>query len=739
MMQAISTQTLASGSTDESIATPTPTEKIPAQSERSPEPTALDIMIDGNPDDWKDFPFETKSDFLEDNTAGPDIREIRAFNSADAFFMALSFTEPGDFNAIMLQIDVDGIEGYDFTIDSRHWGGRFTNYGHTLKDGAGVNKLGSIDLLLGYDKIVEIKIPRRELDDKRIRKLTACTLVTVNEQPTWGDCIELSKVKTAEVVEREIPNELIYALKWGGMGALKGVLADTNYAFERIYDAPVTPFVVRVDPDGRILLLGHEANCLYELKYDGSVSLYATLPYDIWSFNFDHAGRLWIFSKANRYYWIDEQGITRTLTNGLWPVFTFDSQDNMYAIETNLEEIWKITPQGEKTLFAEGFNTGGIAMLLAVTPEDELLVAENYGNLVLVHQDGSKEVLTDQLTFGENAIGFGPDGLLYIHSWFDLKTFDLNSGKLETLDWYGQYRGHGGDFVLDKDHQMIVFHGNFPMIRVDLQSESASLLYDNRGETTALAVDQNHNVYAAYSTGMPNGKSTIYKILDGQLEAVLTVPYGWKRALAINPDGIGFFGVADTQKGGMIYKVNLNTGSYEAYFQPDYWPLSIAIEPGTGLPWWTGDGNKIFHMTATGEVVSELGPTPQNPQTQTLLSFAPDGTLYVFEEWQKLYLRTGDNLWAPVYEHRDGFVHIHRLAVRTDNQVYAAADNSGNLIPGGRDYGSTASIFTLDEQNNLVLIGYDFPFDIFSIDVDPINGDVYFSNSDGIFKLYLNN
>ena len=703
----------------------------------APATTQMDIMVDGEGSDWQAYPLEIFSDAIGDNISGtPDISDIRAFNSEEFFYLSLDFDQLGNFQAIILRVDVDGGD-YDYTIDSRPWAGKFTNFGSSLKDGSGSVKLGYISLFLGFDDTIEMKIPLEELSAQSVQKVAACTLVLVNEQATWGDCLEAAEIGYAEVAQNAIPNESIYALKWGGVGALHGVIAEAEYSFERIYDAPVTPFVVRVNPEGKLLLLGHEFNCLYELHQDGTTSLYATFPFDIWSFNFDPNGTLWVLAKDEfRYFFVDESGIVRNVTNGIWPIFTFDSTGNMFAMETNLEEIWKITPQGEKSLFSSGFTTVGVPMLLAVTPNDELLVREAYGNLILVHLDGTKEVLTDQLTVGESGILFGLDGLLYSIGWTNLQTFDLTSRQVEILDWYGPYSGNGNDFVQDQDGNLIVYHGNFPIIRVDLQDHTAEVIYHNRGETTALVVDGNHNVYAAYGNQMPNGFTTIYKITDGQLEEVLSVPYGWKRALAIDVEGKGYFCVADSEKGGMIYSVDLHTGTYAEFYQPEsYWPNSISIEPATGLPYWTGNGNAIFHMTESGVVARESGPTPTN--SETLLAFAPDGTLYVFEMWQKLYRKETDGSWTLLYEHGNGIINIHALAVGPDNVIYIAANNSGNLIPGGREYGSTASIFRVDGINNLTLIGYDFPFDIFAIDVDPVSGDILFSNSDGIFRLYV--
>ena len=257
------------------------------------------------------------------------------------------------------------------------------------------------------------------------------------------------------------------------------IIMDPYYQADVIYVPNVRPWLVRIGPDGEILIASSPGNKIYKLEDDGSLSEYASFP-DIQfiEFNVDRTGNLWLTGGSELFKVID--GIPKIISMNVFYKIDFDSKGNGYGVDKQIKGLYKITPDGQVT----DIKPDVISISLAVTPSDEILVVRGQ-NLVQVQPDGQQKIITD-LAY-ESTVEVAPDGSVYVLGSKGLDQVDLQTGVKTHVPWYDRYLG-GLIGVFDREGRLLTFHPSYPLERVDLEAETVEILYNPHGNTSAMGV-----------------------------------------------------------------------------------------------------------------------------------------------------------------------------------------------------------------------------------------------------------
>ncbi|MBN1777021.1 MAG: WD40 repeat domain-containing protein [Clostridiales bacterium] len=530
---------------------------------------------------------------------------------------------------------------------------------------------------------------------------------------------------------------------WGSVSAsaqtasVSGTVADTDYQFEVEYLALLSPFKVRIDQNDQVFAINNCGDTVYQILENGELAVKFTQPgLVIVCVDFDSENTLWLTTNKKQLYKLDGNGeLELVVSHGVNPLFYIDSQDNIIAVD---DSVQKITPDGKITVLAKNLEV----IYFMVGLNDEIFVETYQGQIIRIDSDGNQTMIA-QTNKVDAGLAMAPDGTVYIMD-FNLSTLDLQTGEIKVVQWYSsQY--HLDAFYLEFDSlgRMYAYHGNNGIYRIDLQKKTVEPIYIPRGNTSAMTVNGAGEVYLAYGDNLPNGSTTIYQLIAGELHAIKTVKGGKAKGLAASGNDTLYIAVDDTATDAYIYSLNLRTVKYKQYLKTMHGVQSLAVNPVNGWVWWSYYGNRVCYVNANGSVVSV--PVIENPK-DIHLKFGFDGTLYaiIWEQRQtnpgpgphSLYKLGGNAEWIELADMltNDPAITCAVPVAGLDGAVYAIAAIDGSMISPYRG-SSFDAVLLLNDDGSFALIGYDFPYDCGCAACDPSTGDILFNHSGGVYRM----
>lgn len=717
-----------------SQATVTPAQ--PTASPTSNETITTNIAIDGNEEDWAGYKV-IGSDPTGDQVAGsPDLAELKAFNNDRYFYLLIRLHENGRTDHYDILLDTDGGQ-FDFQVSV--WPDKNQAKFAAFPVTAGMTPLDGVTSAQG--QVIEVKIPLSAINNKPVRAILVQTFLGSavgdkinNLVPQMVSEIEPSSVTVVSEPTSQ-PTQSPEAV-----GPISGIVyLDTNYTARTVYLSETPPWVVRAGPNDEVLIHKTHTDTIYQVGDGGKLDVYAAFPnFEIEEFGFDRLGNLWFSTNANKLYEV-KNGSPVLIAQNVNHRFAFDSLGNVYAVDFPSHGIQKITPDGNVTVLASDVVTSWID----VGPNNEIVVMSN-GRLIQVQPDGQWRVVADGLGLEASSL-FAPDGKVYIlDTRWGINIIDLKTGTKQHLSWYDKFSNTGISGAFDHSGRMLTWHPNMPVIRLDFNAKTAEVVYRQRGNTAAMALGPDGNLYVAYGNLLANGETTLYRIVDKTtLEEIFRVPYGFALSIAFAPDGTGFLGVGDREKDGRIYQFDLDTGDFKDLLKPQCWPNSLAVNPLTGNLWWFSC-NYIHERDNAGKIRNY--PIPQGTSDKSL-AFAPDGTLYaVFhfgystaEKVAKygIYRREADDSWTELTDltHSDPGIVMAMITVCSDGNLYAVQHLYGNEV--GIDYrGIGNTVFLINRTTgDRTPLAWGISPDA-SVVVCSQENHLFFTTIDGIVEFY---
>lgn len=677
---------------------------------------------------------------MGDQVSGsPDLAEIEAFNNDLYFYTLIRLHESGTTDHYDILMDTNGGQfDYQVSVWPENNQAVFSAFPVT----ADMTPLDGVTAAQG--QVIEIKIPLAAIQGKPVRTFFVQTWLgketgdrMENLTPTIVQEVEPAVVAVVVVPTLQPTPEPAQSLEQ--IGPLNQVVYfDPTYTADTAYITGIAPYVARIGPNDEVLILDVHDDTIYQVGESGVLSKYESFPgYALEEFAFDPSENLWFSLNAGDLYRV-ENGLPVLVTKNVNRRFTFDTLGNVYAVDFPSHGVQKITPDGQVTVLAGDVDTSWVH----VGPNDEIIVMSR-GRLIQVQPDGQWRVVADGLG-GEASANFGPDGKIYILDFSGLDSIDLITGKKQHVSWYDRFSNTAAHGIFDHAGRMLTWHANNPVIRLDFTTSTAEMLYQPRGNTTAMALAPDGKIYVAYGNRVASGETILYQIIDKTtLDEVFRVPYGIELSLTFAPDGTGYLGVGDRDKNGMIYQFDLNDNSFKELLQPQCWPTSMAVDPVNGNLWWFSC-EFVHERDSTGKIFNY--PIPKGT-TNKFLSFAPDGTLYAIFWFgystanngaeHGIYRREANGDWVLLTDmtHPDPGITWSMISVCPNGNLYAIQHMHGTEI--GLDFtGIADTVFLINRTTGeRTILASGISPDTFAVVCSPEN-HLIFTTIDGIVDFY---
>jgi sugar lactone lactonase YvrE len=529
-----------------------------------------------------------------------------------------------------------------------------------------------------------------------------------------------------------------------------------GYQVERIY-TPVIQFPesIAVSPSGIIAVFevcgentGHRVIRVHE---DGNLSTYGQVIEKCYrAITFDAASNLYAVDHDGALYRTTPEGETALVATGV-VVGDLAAAPSGDIFAGGGGTIQCITPQGQVSIYASG---SFYVKDIDVNPiSGDLYMSDSLAGVIYrVKSDGTTEVLSSGFLPEPNFpfIAFAGDGTLYLNTDFEgFFVVSLVDGTLTEIPWLRSsvLAGHPRNIDVDSQGRVIaVEHGFGHVFRFDMASETLDVVYQNIGNSTALAVAPNGGgVYMGVSHPSKTGTGRVVRIeADGSLTTVLDGLPPRVRRMAFDADGLGFIATQNpiVSWDTIIYTATLDGVTQELITYSGS-PASLAVDPTTGYLWGS-EWNELWYVDEAGirhsipyTITDETRPKPD-----PMLAITPDGTIYT--------RYTGPQGDIPVEQG------IYRVDPTGPTNELVADLSSLNLccVGGIITAGSDGNIYWIGDgdrfspdhkydfyllritpSGEVTLLARNLALDTFAIASDPDSTDLYFTSGEGVWRV----
>jgi hypothetical protein len=420
---------------------------------------------------------------------------------------------------------------------------------------------------------------------------------------------------------------------------------------------------------------------------------------------------------------------------------------------------WCYTPDGRMIgvgdgqrsvveLFADGSLqelAAGFQMIddMAASPDDTVFVGDvGTGEVVAIQPDGARRVVT-VLSPDHTGLEVDDNGQLFVHNPASgLAMVNLDDGRWTNLD--EKLQGcpaftMPSNFVSPEPGQMVIASGATSQVAwVDLDTGDMKLLVSNSGaNSAALDIGPDDHLYVGVSgCGPPYPTQVIRLADDGTRQVIVNGLEGVIRDIAFEPEG------------GLYILVNPDRETSQLYYKPedgnlteipgpaDYSLGSIAVHPQTGHLLASPIGDPfVAEFTLEGEMARHFIEFPKATMPFAL-DVAPDGSVYactaeaerfftgpVVERWiLELDLQSGSSSVVAQIDQQQGCCPMLNLSVAPTGDIWWLVNPDFQL-------------YQVTSAGEVVRFGQDLFTDPSAVAVDR-QGDVYFTSSEGIFRIY---
>lgn len=514
-----------------------------------------------------------------------------------------------------------------------------------------------------------------------------------------------------------------------------GTLTLPGASAELVWQSEFVPWWVRTSPDGRVLAATDGGDSIYELKPDGALAIAFRCPgVQIETFAAASDGALWFATRdGGRLYRVAPDGTVKILAQNGNRNLEPGPDGSVYALENGLT---RIDQDGAPKLITKEVS----GRKFAIGPNGEIVVLSG-GKILRVSEAG--ELTEIAAGYGpEEWLTFGPDGLLYVTHWTGVDTIDLNSGAVNSIPWLEASNiSESSDFA--PDGRLLLYHPNTDVYAVDLAAQTVEVFHQVTSNSWAMGVNPGDAVYVAYGSNLPNGQTTIYRIVDQQtLEPIGSVPYGIERSMSFDTNGVGYLAVGDRANGGAIFRFDPKTGAAEPYQRPQCFPDSLTIDPRNNQLWWYNCDH--FESLDQNNNLVKINGVPR--ADRGFLAITPAGEFYAVAffprqnpniPYERRLYRWDEaaSTWKEVADmtQSDPGITLALPVACPDGRIYTVEGLDGSHLPHGSP--SWNALRRLEPDGALTVLGYDFSYDGLAAACDPSNGRIIFTSGAGIFAV----
>jgi hypothetical protein len=552
------------------------------------------------------------------------------------------------------------------------------------------------------------------------------TVVSGGETPAIQPTIQEEDSSSAEMNDEPVPAGQTES----GNGPDVRV-SDMTYQAGYAFKSEAVPGIVRPGPDGTVYLVGFDRQRIYQVK-DGLITEYRKFPFNIFTFAFDPSGTLWIFNDETGWLMKEEDGGMVNVVEAHRPFFIFSESGNLYAIRAG-EGILKYSTDGQTTVIPTAFgqvNESGWPTPLAVSPDEQISVLDNLGNIYTVNEDGSYELITTIDPGAEASIFYDSKGDLYVYGWTGLFKVDFETGNAQIQEWFA-FSGFGNNAsIFPGSSEFLTNHINTPVVRGDLGTQEASVAYSPRATTQAMSVNADGKLFVAYGN-LAEDKVEIFEVnQEGELIIRAETGPSFPLAMTANDEGLVYVSVIGPGQS-TIYSFDPETNEVIPVMTDNFTVRSISYDQlDRSIVYSSDDG--IFRFDAVNLEKERLYA---NEIREAIVHVNNRGEIFVLEPPYSLYKLSEDNNLEEVFI-SDGSIEMVRISSCSDGLVYLTAGMSGVYFSRNNEPWSITSLLSMEDNGEFNIIAYDAPPDGLSITCNLSNDDIFISTGDGIYHFW---
>ena len=527
-------------------------------------------------------------------------------------------------------------------------------------------------------------------------------------------------------------------------------IVEPGYCVEQVYGTSLQmPNHIAVSPSGIIVVTEWwEGERVVRVHDDGSLSTYAQPSSDHhFGVVFDAANNLYVGDGPNNLWRVSPTGEVTLVAEGVFG-FNLDigPSGDVYALGGENACVQRITPAGDVSVYADGF-VGASELAVCPMTEEVFVFDMLAGTIWRAVPGGAPVALATDLIHEVHSVAVGPDGTVYYGEMGHLYTVSRVDGTLTEVEWLMDICPGLGIGGFDSFGRLVLIGGQ-SIVRVDIDTESAEVLWRGYGHSHALGVaPEGGGIYVGSNSPLltipgsvvklePDGTETPF--VDGLLAEVC--------GFVVKTADLGYV-VSSTCDSGVwtciIHEVDMATGAKTEYAALPTHGHTLTVDPATGFLWVLVDGISYFDAS---DVRHSLSPSSEGIGAESI-AFTPDGTLYISGY-------TSDIMGMPVegalyrVDDKDGadpsYVPIADLSTVVmccplgniaggmDGNIYWVG-HGDRYTPGNeRDM----HMLRITPAGDVTLIGYQFPMDPFAITADPDSQDLYFTSGNGVYRAY---
>ncbi len=713
------------------------------------DPAVTRMHIDGNADDWAGRP-ALYNDPAGDAEAGfLDLTTGYAFVNQDALYLLIETVNP---RAPFVQLAIFIKAGHKSLYLQWTPGQALGDLADMTTGFEYIGPLNRSSFALG--PALEVRVDLRDLGSPKPESLDLIRILVMVgeccEYPAWHPADEWQPTRSTPVVAEVDPlqtvsNEPQYVL------ARRFQLAE-GYLAEKVFTPRLqAPSHVAIGPQDQIVVTDWgSGDRVFWLHDDGELSTYCEPSTGHSGIVFDRQGNLYVSTNAGELWKVTPDGNTSMFAREFYGYhLDISPSGEIYGTHGDGKVVQRVLPNGTLSTFATGFNN---AIEIAVSPVTGEVFVFDMGDGVIYRlgPNGKKTVLVSDLVHEWNYLAFAPDGTLYFLDYFNgLFAISTQNGAKREINWMKRTWAniHPSDFAFDRQGRMVAVDITYNhVVRFDLKRQTTEMLWQGMGNSRALTVDPSGEglllgVSHPFVTGQGSvihlaSDGAITTVVDGLLPEVQGIASGADGTLYVisSSQGINERWVskvhAVTPDGTKTKKVTLNENAY-----------SIAVDSVTGTLWGLAFG-KLWYLNRANRPITI--PTARAGNLTESLAIAPDGTVYFTAysgDLEQMTVPGGLYRFDPLtYNFRlvADFTTVNmcypmgRIGVGKDGNVYWVGHNN-HYTP---DHAFDMTMLQITPEGGVTVFGRDLPMDPSAITGDPNSTDIYFSSGSGLYRVY---
>lgn len=410
----------------------------------------------------------------------------------------------------------------------------------------------------------------------------------------------------------------------------------------------------------------------------------------------------------------------------------------LIGISHDATRIVELHPDGTETNIATGLSQ----VFDVVANSDGTLFYNSLadGNLTRIDPDGTQHLLVSGLWY--HSLEIGPDGHLYaVGNSFD--RVDEATGARTTYPMrYGDCHGFHGvdDFIFTDPGEVLFIDPTLSQVGwLDLNLGASGILVSNEGANSPAAdIGPDDALYYGEWGCTPEDRAQVVRLgNDGLREVVVSDLHGFFWDMAFAPDGGLFFAVDRGGGDNQLYYLGPQAQSpVQVPGLPGGQIMSLSVDPSSGYLMVTeGRQPTIKGFSTGGQVLTHTVDLPPD-FLEFRLDYTPDGTAYAYV--------ADDGLVTP--GHFDRRVMLLDIAAGTSETVADFSKDAPYSEGGiGKLHTDLQDIWLLIDpemqihrilvDGSATLFANNLPIDPMAVVTDS-SGDVYFTSSSGIFRIY---